>query len=60
MFQDEGKPCCQWIRKNILSQQYNKFCILSYSFECTDKCLLTSSAEEGPFYAEKFNRSKRY
>lgn len=50
MFQDERYACCQWINENILTQQYNKFCTLSYSFEHTDKCVLTSSASEGPFY----------
>jgi protocatechuate 3,4-dioxygenase beta subunit len=52
MLQDENQSCCQWIKKNILIQQYNKFCILSYSFEDTDKCGLTSSTTEGPFYLE--------
>ncbi len=51
-FKDESNPCCQWINKNILIQQYNKFSILSYSFEDTDKCVLTSSTTEGPFYLE--------
>lgn len=44
--------CCQWLDKNILNQEYNKFLILSYSFEDTDECLRTISAVEGPFYIE--------
>lgn len=41
---------CPWLEKNILNQQYNKFLILSYSFEDTDKCLLTTKTSEGPYY----------
>ncbi|WP_051614068.1 dioxygenase family protein [Paenibacillus sp. UNC217MF] len=50
MFRDMNNPCNQWVKKNILKQQYNEFCIVSYSFEDTDRCLLTSSTSEGPFY----------
>ncbi|UJL46585.1 hypothetical protein KFZ58_01020 [Virgibacillus sp. NKC19-16] len=42
----------EWLQRFILHQQHNTFLTLSYSFEDTDQCVLTSQAEEGPFYLE--------
>lgn len=39
-----------WVQGDTLCQQHNKFYTISYSFEDTNACLLTSSTIEGPFY----------
>jgi len=45
-----SNSCKVWSQGNTLCQQFNKFCTLSFSFEETKECLLTSSTIEGPFY----------
>lgn len=42
----------EWLQSFLLHQQHNTFLTLSYSFEDTNQCVLTSQAEEGPFYIE--------
>lgn len=43
-------PPIIWVQGDTLYQQYNIFYTLSYSFEDTNACLLTTRTSEGPFY----------